>query len=143
MITTTFTAAQTASVAAAVLVAGVAAFQVALALGIPLGDAVLGGRAATTEGVLTAPFRALAGVQAVILLLLAWVLLARTAVVAIPVLGGAALVWVTWGIVGFLALNTLGNLSAPHPVERWVMGSMTLVLAGLALFVALSRLDAT
>jgi formate hydrogenlyase subunit 4 len=62
---------------------------------------------------------------------------------AIRVLGGAALVWVTWGIVAFLALNTLGNLSATHPVERWVMGSMTLVLAGLALFIALSRLDAT
>jgi hypothetical protein len=30
------------------------------------------------------------------------------------------------------------NSSAPHPIERWVMGSITLVLAGLGLFIALN-----
>jgi hypothetical protein len=138
MIATTFTAVQTASVAATVLVAGVAAFQVALALSVPLGGAVFGGKAPTRDGVLTAPFRVLAIVQAIILLLLGWILLARAGVVPIPVLASATLVGASWVIVVFLLLNTVANFFAPHPVERWVMGSITFVLCGLALFIALS-----
>jgi hypothetical protein len=131
------TSVQAAAVVAAVLSAGVAAFQVALAAGAPLGDAVLGGNASTHDGVLTGPFRVLAAVQAVVLLLLGWVLLARVAVVASPLLGASTLVWLTWGIVGFLALNTVANLMAPHPVERWGMGSITLLLTGISLAIAL------
>lgn len=138
MMVTTFTAVQTASIAAVLLIAAVAAFQLALALGAPLGAAVFGGRAPTRDGVLTAPFRVLAIVQALILLLFGWILLARTAVVTAPVLASATLAWATWVIVAFLVLNTVANLSAPHPVERWVMGSITFVLAGLGLFIALS-----
>src|SRR5690606_5988308 len=132
MIATTFTAVQTASVAATVLMAGVAAFQVALALGVPLGGAVFGGKAPTRDGVLTAPFRALSIVQAIILLLLGWILLARAGVVTIPVLASATLVGASWMIVVFLMMNTVANFFAPHPVERWVMGSITFVLSGLA-----------
>jgi hypothetical protein len=137
MMVTSLTSVQAASVAAAVLIAGVAAFQVALALGVPLGAAVLGGKAPTRDGVLTGPFRVLAVVQAIVLLLLAAVLLARTGVVTIPGLGRDTLAWMTWVIVVFLLLNTVANSSAPHPVERWGMGSVTLVLAGLGLFIAL------
>jgi hypothetical protein len=137
MMVTSLTSVQAASVAAAVLIAGVAAFQVALALGVPLGAAVLGGKAPTRDGVLTGPFRVLAVVQAIVLLLLAAVLLARTGVVTIPGLGRDTLAWMTWAIVVFLLLNTVANFSAPHPVERWGMGSVTLVLAGLGLFIAL------
>jgi hypothetical protein len=129
--------AQAAAVVAAVLIVAVAAFQVALALGAPYGDAVFGGKAPTDAGVLTAPFRALAIVQAVVLALLAWILLARSGAVGIPLLGAGSLIWLTWGVVGFLVLNTLANLSAPHPIERWVMGPVTFVLAGLALTIAL------
>ena len=38
------------AVALAMLVAGVAAFQLALAAGLPLGEATMGGRAATVDG---------------------------------------------------------------------------------------------
>lgn len=137
MTTSTFTTVQTAAVAAAILVAGVAAFQLALAAGAPLGDAVFGGNAPTHDGVLTGPFRALAGFQTIMLLLLGWVLLARTSVVTIPLLSGATLGWLTWVIAVFLALNTVANLAAPHPVERWVMGSITLALTGIGLAIAL------
>jgi hypothetical protein len=41
-----------AAVAAALLMAAVAVFQVALAAGLPLGEATMGGRAATVDGVL-------------------------------------------------------------------------------------------
>lgn len=143
MAPTTFTAVQTAAVAAGVLVAGVAAFQLALAAGAPLGDAVFGGNAPTHDGVLTAPFRILAGIQSIILLLLGWVLLARTSVLAIPFLSGSTLGWITWVIVVFLALNTIANLAAQHPVERWVMGSITLVLTGIGLVIALRAPDLT
>ncbi len=141
MTTSTFTTIQTAAVAAAVLAAGVAAFQLALAAGVPLGDAVLGGNAPTNNGILTPPFRTLAGVQSIFLLLLGWVLLARTTVMSIPLLGGSTLTWITWVIVAFLALNTLANLAAPHPVERWVMGSITLLLTGISLAIALRAPD--
>jgi hypothetical protein len=130
--------AQSAAVLAAILIGGVAVFQLALALGAPYGEAVFGGKAPTEAGVLTPPFRFLAVVQAIVLVLLAWVLLARTDVVEMPGLSAGTLAWLTWGIVAFLALNTVANFSAPHPIERWVMGSVTLVLAGLALLIALS-----
>jgi hypothetical protein len=131
------TAVQTAAVAAAVLIGGVAAFQLALALGAPYGDAVFGGKAPTRSGVLTGPFRALAVAQSIVLLMLGWVLLARTGAVGIPLLDAGSLVWVTWGFVVFLMLNTVANFTAPHPIERWVMGSVTLALSGLGLFIAL------
>lgn len=143
MTTNTFAAIQTAAVAAAVLAAGVAAFQLALMAGAPLGDAVFGGNAPTADGVLAPPFRALAGIQSIVLLLLGWVLLARASVVAIPIFGGSTLTWITWVIVVFLALNTVANLAAPHPVERWVMGSITLLLTGISLALALRAPDLT
>lgn len=133
----TVTAVQIASVAAAVLIAAAAAFQLALAMGAPYGEAVFGGNAPTRSGVLTAPFRALAVVQAIVLVLIGWVLLARTQNVGIPFLGPGSLVWVTWVVVVFLMLNTVANLAAPHPIERWGAGSVTLALSGLGLFIAL------
>lgn len=81
--------------------------------------------------------------QTIMLLLLGWVLLARTSVVTIPLLSGSTLGWVTWVIVAFLALNTIANLAAPHPVERWVMGSITLALTGIGLTIALRAPDLT
>ena len=86
---------------------------------------------------LTAPFRTLAVVQAIVLVLMGWVLLARAETVDIPVLGAGSLVWVTWVVVVFLILNTVANFTAPHPIERWVMGSITLALSALGLFIAL------
>jgi hypothetical protein len=130
--------AQTAATVGAVLIACVAAFQLALALGAPYGDAVFGGRAPTESGVLTRPFRVLAVLQAVVLGLFGWVLLARTDLVSIPLLGARSLIWVTWGILVFLVLNTVANFSAPHPIERWVMGPLTLVLSALTLFIAMT-----
>lgn len=122
---------QTAAVGAGVLISGVAVFQLALAIGLPLGDATLGGRAPTVDGVLSSWFRIIPAVSAVVLILVAYVVLARAGVVSGGPLGDTFLVWATWAILGFLILNTAGNLAAPHPVERWVMGSITLAVASL------------
>lgn len=107
----------------------------------PPGDAVLGGNAPTSDGILTPAFRTLAGIQSIFLLLLGWVLLARATVMTIPLLDGTTLSWITWVIVVFLALNTVANLAAPHPVERWVMGSIALLLTGMSLAIALRAPD--
>jgi hypothetical protein len=128
---------QNAAIGAAVLIGGVAIFQIALAIGLPLGEATMGGSAPTVDGVLSPAFRVVALLSAGILIGVAWVVLARAGVVSTRLVSDRALVWLTWGIVAFLMLNTVGNFSAPHPVERYVMGSITLLLVLLCGFVAL------
>lgn len=124
-----------AAVVAAVLLTTVAGFQGALAAGLPLGEATMGGRAATSDGVLQPPYRAIALGSAVVLLLVAWLVLARAGTLPI-FLSGQALAWTAWVVVGFLALNTLTNLSGRHPLERWGMASITLLAALLVAYVA-------
>jgi hypothetical protein len=43
----------------------------------------------------------------------------------------------TWGIAGYLALNTVGNLASSSGVERWAFGPATAIASGLTAFVAL------
>lgn len=123
------------AVAAAVLMASVAAFQLALAAGLPLGEATMGGRAATVGGVLQPPYRAMAFGSAVVLVLAAWVVVGRAGILPI-FLGGQALVWGAWVVAGFMVLNTLTNLSGRHPLERWGMTSITVAAALLVGYVA-------
>jgi hypothetical protein len=124
-----------AAASAAVLIAAAAAFQLALAAGLPLGNATMGGRAATVDGVLQPRYRAIAVGSAAILVLAAWIVLGRAGMVPAP-LGDQALDWAAWIVAGFLALNTVTNLSGRHPLERWGLSSMTLVTALLVAYVA-------
>jgi hypothetical protein len=134
--TMTYSTVQLAAISASVLIALVAIFQVALALGLPLGEATFGGAAPTIDGVLSTGFRVIALVNAVILIGFAWVILARADLLSSNVIGDRFLFWAAWGIVAFLVLNTIGNLSASHPFERYVMGATTLVLIVLCALVA-------
>jgi hypothetical protein len=129
------TLAEAAVVLAAVLLTAVIAFQVALAAGLPLGQATMGGRASTSDGVLDPPFRLMAVGSAVVLVLAAWIVLARGGVLPI-FLDDRALDVGAWVVVGFLALNTVSNLSGRHPLERWGMASITLVAGLLIAYVA-------
>jgi hypothetical protein len=126
----------TAAVIAATLLAAVAVFQVALALGAPWGDAVLGGRAATDDGVLTGGYRVAAALQALVLLSMAAVLLARGGVRWSSWGAGRVAGALTWLIAGFMILNTLGNLSSDHWFERWVLGVTTVLVALVAIRLA-------
>ncbi|MEX0763134.1 MAG: hypothetical protein WD333_11965 [Dehalococcoidia bacterium] len=128
------------AVGAGVLIAGIAVFQAALALGLPLGEATFGGRTPTQDGVLSPGFRAIAAINGVILILTAGIVLAQAGVIGIGSLNDRVVFWAMWGIVGFLILNTIGNLAAPHPVERRVGGSITLVVAILCGVIALRAL---
>ena len=126
---------QVAAGGAALLIAAVAIFQVALGAGLPLGEATMGGRAATVAGVLQPRYRAIALASAVVLTLTAWIVLGRAGLVQTFV-GGQVLGWSTWVVAGFLALNTLTNLSGKHQLERRGMASITLIAAVLVGYVA-------
>lgn len=125
-----------AAIGAAALLAAVAAFQTALALGAPFGDAVLGGRAPTDDGVLPTRYRVAAALQALVLLGMGTVLLARAGVVRAPRRANRFLALAVWAVAVLMALNTVGNLASDHPFERWVMGAVTAVVAVLAVLVA-------
>lgn len=72
-----------------------------------------------------------AALSALVLIVVAWIVLARAGVVGAGPFSEAFVVGATWAILGFLILNTVANFAAPHPVERWVLGSTTLVIVGL------------
>jgi hypothetical protein len=103
--------------------------------GLPLGTATMGGRAATVDGVLQPPYRAIALGSAAVLVLAAWTVLGRAGTVP-TFIGGQTLAWGAWVVAGFMALNTLTNLSGRHPLERWGMASITLAAALLVAYVA-------
>ena len=122
---------------AAVLLFGVALFQTALAAGVPWGSAAYGGGAAGADGVLPIGLRISSAMATVVLTLAALVILIRGGVMRVGVRSDRLARWSAWGIVGFLVLNTLGNLSSSSTVERWVLGGITLVLVILCGVVAL------
>jgi hypothetical protein len=120
-----------AALGAAGVCSAFAGLQVALAAGAPFGEHVWGG---TQERVLPTGMRILAGGSAVALAAMATVIVRRAGLIGRPArrLGPA-----TWTVAGFLALNTIGNLSSTSTVERRVFGPATAVAAGLTAFVAL------
>jgi hypothetical protein len=121
--------------AGALLVVAIA-FQASLALGVPLGEATMGGRATTVHGVLTAPYRLMAVASAVLLAVAALIVLARAGGISLG-LPESVLVVGAWVVVAFTVVNTLTNLSGRHPLERWGMSALTAVTAVLSGYVAL------
>lgn len=127
-----------AAVGAALLLGGVATFQVALAAGVPWGANVYGGRAATPVGVLPSGYRIASLTAAPTLSLAAWVLLARAGVVSPGRMPRAVIDTGPWAIGGYLAINTVANVASTSAVERWGLGAVTALTAALAWQVARS-----
>lgn len=125
---------ETAAVFAAVLLQMVAAFQVGLAYGAPWGEHVYGGRAATQDGVLAPRYRVMSAVAVPILLLASWIILAKAELVSTD---AGWIDWAVWVVFGYLVLNMAGNLASSSRVERFLLGSVTLVTAVCTLIVAL------
>lgn len=123
-----------AAILAAVLFLGMAAFQVSLALGAPLGAHVLGGRHA---GTLPNRLRAVSAIAAAILAGCALVILARAGAIGWPAGATGLLAPGSWAIAAFLVLNTLGNLASKSRIERTVFAATTAALALLCAYVAL------
>jgi len=130
-----------AALGAAGLLGVAAAHQVALAAGAPWGDAAYGGRAPTVGGVLQPPHRWVSASSAVALGLSAWVVAMRGGLVRRRLLEERAVRTWTWAVAGVLAANTVANLTARHPVERWGLGALTATASALCVTVARSASD--
>jgi hypothetical protein len=124
--------ARIAALLAAVGLFGIAAFQVALALGAPFGRASWGGRHA---GKLPAGLRVASAVAAVVWVLGALIVLARGGFEIGPIPDGVAR-WGTWVLVGLLPVGALMNLASSSRWERFLWGPMALILAVLCFLVA-------
>ena len=129
---------EVAAIGAALLLAGVAVFQAALALGAPWGEMAYGGRVETTDGVLSGRHRASSASSFFVLLFAAWVILARADVMSEGFLSDGFVRAGSWVVASYLVLNTVMNATARTSVERWVMGSATAIAAVLSFIVAAS-----
>jgi hypothetical protein len=125
----------TVATVAALLFVGLAAFQVAVALGAPFGHIVYGGRFADPGQPLPPRWRAASAVAALVLLGFAWVMLARGGVIDTS-LSETLLTVLAWMVVAYMALNTAANLAARSPIERYVFGGITGVIVVLGSIVA-------
>lgn len=126
---------QTAAVAAAVGFLAIAAFQVALALGAPLGRAAWGG---FYEGQLPMGLRIASGVGIVFLLLAALIVLGRAGLQVVPLPYGV-LRWGTWVLVGLLFVGAVMNFASSSEWERFGWAPVALILGVLCLIVARSE----
>jgi hypothetical protein len=122
-----------AAVIATVGFAGIALFELALALGAPLGHAAYGGSTAQ----LSAGERVVSVVAVIVWLTAAVVVLGRSGFLAVhrPT---ELLRRTTWVLVGVSAVAALPNLVSQSPWEQLVFGPTALVLAVLCLVVARS-----
>jgi len=125
--------AQLASILAALVLGVIAVFQILLALALPFGRAAWGG----THRVLPLHLRFASALSALPLVLGAWIVLARTGVVTIPLQPSAvrAGAWLTFCI---LALSTIANLASRSRIERALMTPAAFVCSLCLLVAALS-----
>ena len=120
---------------AAALFVGLALFQLALALGAPWGAHVFGGRAVQEDGTLSGKWRAASAAGSVVLLLFGWVILARGGVVETSI-DDTLLTVLAWMVVAYMAINAAMNFASTDLLERWLFGSVTVVLVVLCSVVA-------
>ena len=102
--------------------------QIGLAAGAPWGRYTVGGRFA---GRLPPAWRALALVQAALLVAMATAVLTRGGLLA---LGWPA--WTFWVTLGLTALTCLGNIASPSAPERRLWGPVTALMLTAALLCA-------
>jgi hypothetical protein len=124
---------QPAAWLAAVGFLGIATFQVALALGAPLGRAAWGG----THVRVPTRLRIASAIAVVVWILAALVVLARAGVDASPVPDSVAR-WATWVVAGLVAVGALVNFASRSRWERFLWGPVAAVLAVLTVVVATS-----
>lgn len=124
---------RTAAVAAAVGFIAIAAFQLALALGAPLGRAAWGG----AHVHLPTSLRVASAFAVGVWMLAALIILGRARYPISP-LPPTLTRWGTWVLVGLLPLGALMNFASPSNWERFLWGPVALILALLCLVVARS-----
>jgi len=115
--------------------AGIALFQIALALGAPLGHAAWGG----SDAHLSPGQRIGSAVAAVVWTTAGLVVLRRAGFWGA---GGSARLyrWGTWFLVALLVIGAVPNFASQSRWESFVLGPLSMVLAILCTIVARSRL---
>jgi hypothetical protein len=118
------------AVIAAIGFTAAAAFQVALALGAPLGSAAWGGR----QRVLHEGLRLASAGAAVLLVASGAIVVGRAGLWGgrIPSVFRIGI----WVVIGQMFLNTLTNVASPSPWERYLMSLLSGTLAVLCIVVA-------
>ena len=110
-----------------------AVFQIGLALGAPFGEMTWGGG---SSAVLSASLRIASGIAALYLAGAAAVMLVRSADIG-RTLAPVPFRWINGLLMVQMALNTVGNLASSIPMERFGMGSASLIgfsFCAIALF---------
>jgi hypothetical protein len=125
--------ADVAAIVFTIIVMGVIAFQVALALGAPWGSYAMGG---AFPGRFPPAMRVLALVQAAILGLMAAIVLSRAGLAFTAWSETAA--WLIWGVVAIAALGVVLNAISPSAGERRIWVPVTIVLLACSLIVAVA-----
>ncbi len=118
----------------AIVSTGVVAFQIALAVGAPLGAYAMGG---AFPGQFPPALRIAALVQAALLVGMVFVVLARAGLI----LPGWSRVsrWLVWFVVAFAALSLFLNLITPSASERAIWAPTALLLLLSSAVVAFSK----
>lgn len=116
--------------AAAVVMVGVAAFQLALVFGAPWGVYTQGGG---TDGALDASGRVVAGVSCVILLVMAAAILARVREGPLKKTPGKLVTALAWFAAIYAAVAVVLNLSTSSSSERAVFAPTAILLLVLVL----------
>jgi hypothetical protein len=127
-------AARPAAAVAAIGFIAIAGFEVALALGAPLGRAAWGG----THVHLPTALRIASGFATIIWILAAFVVLGRAGYRLSPVPSRLSR-FGTWVLVGLLGLGTLMNVASSSNWERFLQAPIALLLALLCFVVARGR----
>ena len=118
------------------LLAVIVVFQIALALGAPLGEMAWGGR---NPGVLPTRLRIASAVVALVIYpLIAIVMLGAAGVIEAEWLPEGLRAPLMWGLAGFLALGALANFASRSPRER-VWGPVALAIAACGAVIALGQ----
>jgi hypothetical protein len=117
---------------AAIGVAGMGAFQILLALGLPLGHAAFGG----TRAVLPAKLRAASVISALLFFAAFYVVLAREGHFGLA--GASTSVRIAiWVFAAIFGVSTLANIASRSRWERFLMAPNGLVLTACWVAVAL------
>lgn len=124
---------QLAALLAALLMFGVAIFQVALAMRAPYGAYAWGGKA---KGVLPERLRRGSGLAAVLLVAMACLVLIRGGLIYPQ--WQPAMVVAVWMIFLLMVMNTFANLHSLSAEERRVMAPLTAAIAVLLAVLQLS-----
>lgn len=130
--------ARTAAAMTAVGLFAIAAFQIALALGAPLGRAAWGG----THARLPVGLRIASSLAVLFWAFAALIVLGRGGYEISP-LPFAFTEWGTWILVGLLPLGAVLNFASRSNWERFLWGPVALIVALLCLVVALGAVRTT